>query len=185
MTFESRNDEAPPRTPYKVDTGPIPLDTLAVSPDGKGECWYRIPSWRVHFECEALKGVDLRMHRAIGSHGVWTLTEASTGMKLFAGLPHEFYIGDEGAMLAEFAAGRMLQITPEKLAEALAKGREKLRQHTPNPFAVSEKPRAEGDCQNGFGDVCKASKADGVVCPDDSCDIDDGIRQTTASPTRN
>jgi hypothetical protein len=30
-------------------------------------------------------------------------------------------------------------------------------------------------CQNG-GDVCLAGNADGVCCPEDSCDIDDGVR---------
>lgn len=34
-------------------------------------------------------------------------------------------------------------------------------------------------CQNG-GDVCLAGNRDGICCPDDSCDIDDGIRK---SPT--
>lgn len=32
-------------------------------------------------------------------------------------------------------------------------------------------------CQNG-GDVCLAGNADGICCPEDSCDIDDGARQT-------
>lgn len=35
------------------------------------------------------------------------------------------------------------------------------------------------NCQKG-GDVCLASKADGIVCPDDSCDIDTGVRSTPA-----
>lgn len=141
-------EESPKPTPYKIDTGPIPLDTLAVSPDGKGECWYRIPSWRVYFDHEALKGVDMRLHRAIASDGVWTLTEASTGLKVFGDLAHDFYVGDEGAMLAEFASSRMLQITPEKLADALAKGREKLRQHTPNPFnAAASENSAHEACE--------------------------------------
>lgn len=30
-------------------------------------------------------------------------------------------------------------------------------------------------CQNG-GDVCLAGNADGICCPADSCDIDDGAR---------
>ncbi len=40
-------------------------------------------------------------------------------------------------------------------------------------------------CQNGNADVCRASQRDGVVCPDDSCDIDDGIRpkDTPAQPS--
>lgn len=31
-------------------------------------------------------------------------------------------------------------------------------------------------CQNGRADVCLASQRDGVICPEASCDIDDGIR---------
>jgi hypothetical protein len=31
-------------------------------------------------------------------------------------------------------------------------------------------------CQNGFADICHAAKADGVVCADGECDIDDGTR---------
>lgn len=32
------------------------------------------------------------------------------------------------------------------------------------------------DCQHGFGDICRAGQHDGIVCPHDSCDIDDGVR---------
>lgn len=34
---------------------------------------------------------------------------------------------------------------------------------------------AKSHCQNG-GDVCLAGNRDGVCCPEDSCDIDDGVR---------
>lgn len=44
----------------------------------------------------------------------------------------------------------------------------------PADGAVRLKPYIR-HCQNG-GDVCLASKADGIVCPDDSCDIDAGVR---------
>lgn len=36
--------------------------------------------------------------------------------------------------------------------------------------------RCAEHCQNGFSDICLASQRDGVICPEDSCDIDDGIR---------
>lgn len=162
----SESSKSRKETPYKVDTGPIPLDTLAVF--GEQECWYRIPSWRVHFDCEALKGVDIRLHRAIGSHGVWTLTEASTGLKVFADMQHEFYVGDEGAMLAEFAAGRMLQLTPEKIAEAIVNGMETLSKHTPNPFTRSEigkdnGPAAACEQHQGSEGGRRPSDASGVV----------------------
>lgn len=35
---------------------------------------------------------------------------------------------------------------------------------------------ASSHCQNG-GDVCLAGNQDGVCCPEDSCDIDDGVRK--------
>jgi len=37
-------------------------------------------------------------------------------------------------------------------------------------------PRCAEHCQNGFADICLASQRDGVICPEDSCDVDDGIR---------
>lgn len=37
-------------------------------------------------------------------------------------------------------------------------------------------PRCTEHCQSGFADICLASQRDGVICPEDSCDIDDGIR---------
>lgn len=37
--------------------------------------------------------------------------------------------------------------------------------------------RVAKDCQSGLADVCKASQRDGVVCPAESCDIDDGVRR--------
>ena len=37
-------------------------------------------------------------------------------------------------------------------------------------------------CQNG-GEVCYAGSQDGICCPDDSCDIDDGIRGTVSQVT--
>lgn len=36
-------------------------------------------------------------------------------------------------------------------------------------------------CQSGNKDVCRAGQRDGVACPEDSCDIDDGIRKADAS----
>lgn len=130
---ESRStpaSDAPERVLYKLDTGPIPLDVMAVNPDGKGECWYRIPSWRVHFDYDALRDVDIRLHRSIASSAVWTLTEATTGFKMFGDLAHDYYIGDEGSMLAEFCAGYMLKLTKDKVTEALKRARQALTQRT-------------------------------------------------------
>jgi hypothetical protein len=123
------------RHPYKIDTAPVPLD-LYSEYGGKDGCWYRVPSWRVHFDCEALKGVDVRMHRGIGSASVWTLSEATTGFKMFGDLAHDMYIGDEDAMLAEFAAGVMLRLTPEYVEKAIAKAKEVLQTKTPSPFVA-------------------------------------------------
>lgn len=41
---------------------------------------------------------------------------------------------------------------------------------------ASAEPGETMHCQNGRADVCRASQRDGVVCPDESCDIDDGVR---------
>lgn len=30
-------------------------------------------------------------------------------------------------------------------------------------------------CQNGHADLCWAARLDGIVCPSDSCDVDDGV----------
>lgn len=40
-----------------------------------------------------------------------------------------------------------------------------------------EDPRGK-HCQglHAYGDICRASQRDGIVCPDDSCDIDDYVR---------
>jgi hypothetical protein len=37
-------------------------------------------------------------------------------------------------------------------------------------------PIIDRHCQTGWADFCFASRKDGVACPWDSCDIDDGIR---------
>jgi hypothetical protein len=49
---------------------------------------------------------------------------------------------------------------------------------TTKQAAHSRQPEgaAPKDCQHGFADICAAGARDGVVCPADSCDIDDGIR---------
>lgn len=130
--------DTPARSAYKIDTGPIPLDVLLVNQPGqpKGACWYRLPSWRVFFDCEALEGVDVRLHRSGESSAVWVLTEASTGARIFADLPQDFYIGDEGAMLTEFAASTMPKLTKEKVAKAIAAASERLKEYPPNPFVA-------------------------------------------------
>lgn len=47
--------------------------------------------------------------------------------------------------------------------------------------AQETEPVPAKHCQNG-GDVCLAGNRDGICCPDDSCDIDDGLRK---NPTAN
>lgn len=42
---------------------------------------------------------------------------------------------------------------------------------------------APKNCQTGWADFCKASQHDGVACPADSCDIDDGVRKDHALST--
>lgn len=46
----------------------------------------------------------------------------------------------------------------------------------PSPGRQGDARRCAEHCQNGRAEVCLASQHDGVVCPHDSCDIEDGIR---------
>ena len=51
------------------------------------------------------------------------------------------------------------------------------------PLHVAKIPRVidvdcipvDNHCQNGHADLCLAARVDGVVCPHDSCDIDEGV----------
>jgi hypothetical protein len=127
---EASNDDKP----YTIHTNPVPIDMLSEGPGG--ECWYRVPSWRVTFKCEALAGVDARAHRSLGSYGAWTLSEASTGFEMFSELPEDH--GSMEGMLAEFTAGVMLKLTPELVAHSIAKAKKILAGRTPSPFVASE-----------------------------------------------
>lgn len=46
-------------------------------------------------------------------------------------------------------------------------------------FKEAQKLKAKPieDCQSGRADICRAGAADGICCPDDSCDIDDEVRK--------
>lgn len=44
----------------------------------------------------------------------------------------------------------------------------------------SDKQEAKS-CRTGYYDICHAAKFDGVVCPEDECDIDDGVRVVAKS----
>lgn len=39
------------------------------------------------------------------------------------------------------------------------------------------KPHQPTHCQNGRSDICLASQKDNVICADDECDIDMGVRE--------
>lgn len=36
---------------------------------------------------------------------------------------------------------------------------------------------ARRDCQTGNADICRLGGSTGITCPEDSCDIDDGVRR--------
>jgi hypothetical protein len=57
-----------------------------------------------------------------------------------------------------------IEIDRAQVGEILKRKREAMR------------PKKRVHCQNG-GDVCLAGSVDGVCCPEDSCDIDDGTRK--------
>lgn len=141
---ESRNGEAA-ETPYKIDAEMVPMEAFAGNPEGtKGE-WYAIPSWRVHFDHDGLRGFDIRLHRSVDSQAVWTLSEATTGCRITGDIPHEFYIGDETAMLAEFCAGMMKRITRESMVAQIEKALARQAGLPPRPSARSETGRTIPD----------------------------------------
>lgn len=49
-------------------------------------------------------------------------------------------------------------------------------------MAAAPAPVRGTHCQNGRADVCLASQRDGVICADDECDIDSGIRAAAPEP---
>ena len=49
-------------------------------------------------------------------------------------------------------------------------------------LAAAPAPVRGTHCQNGRADVCLASQWDGVICADDECDIDSGIRAAAPAP---
>lgn len=121
--------------PYVVENLVAPLDMLSEGP--AGEVWYRIPTWRVTFKAAALAGLDLRVHRGLGHEGIWTLTEATTGCKVYDGW------GDEPEdtaddMLDEFVAVYLPKLTKDMVEKAIVKAREMLSGRAPSPFARPE-----------------------------------------------
>lgn len=53
--------------------------------------------------------------------------------------------------------------------------RDKLKEHI--------KSNVDMHCQNGRADICYAGRFDGICCPEDSCDIDDGVRTAPKDKT--
>lgn len=135
---KSRNGEAA-ETPYKIDTGQIPMEAFSGNQDGTKGDWYVVPSWRVHFDHDGLRDFDIRLHRSVDSQAVWTLSEATTGCRITGDIPHEFYIGDETAMLAEFCAGMMKRITRESMVAQIEKALARQAGLPPRPSARSER----------------------------------------------
>lgn len=121
--------------PYSVQTKPLPLDMLSEGPGG--DCWYRIPSWQIEFVSEVLAGLDLRIHRGLGNEGIWTLTEASTGCRLYDGWQDEPEDTAED-MLGEFIAVYLPKLTRDMMEKSIAGAKEKIKGRLPNPFARPE-----------------------------------------------
>ncbi|ENE1253996.1 hypothetical protein ABM187_004237 [Stenotrophomonas maltophilia] len=92
-----------------------------------------------------------------------------------------FMHGNERQTMAELIGGAtpaIAYLTAAKdrirwLSRALAAAESLSAQHSPGGQGA---PRCAEHCQNGFADICLASQRDGVICPEDSFDIDDGIR---------
>jgi hypothetical protein len=84
---------------------------------------------------------------------------------------------DATALLVdEFVHQKRITVTPDERARLAALASFVLANAviTPAPERTARHCQAPG--AYGFGDICAAAARDGVVCPEDSCDIDEGVR---------
>lgn len=119
---------------YTLDPHPLPL---ALYSDGPRKEWYRVPSWRITIkEAPALEGIELRVHRGLGGEAVWTLSEATTGFKLYDGWTDEPEDTMED-MLDEFVAVYLPKLTADMVKKSVAGATALLATLPPNPFLAS------------------------------------------------
>lgn len=127
--------------PYTVIQKMIPLDLLVVGKDDSPDGWYRIPSWRVEFE--ALKGFDLRVHKAMSPSG-WAISEGSTGHKIYQGWgDDEFEPETSSDVLEEFVKLMLPKLDHAKMETAIAKARVRLAELPPCPFTQRPEVREQ------------------------------------------
>ena len=133
---EAANDKV-----WKVVQKMIPFDVLLVS-DG-AHYWYRVPSWRVEFDHEALKGVDVRLHKSLDGPSGWAVSEGSTGHNMYEGWDLEDEEGTSTDALVEFTEFILPKLDRAKVETAIAKARETLATLPPCPFGAGSSTRAE------------------------------------------
>jgi len=129
MMADAANDNV-----YTVIQKMVPFDVLLVGKSDERQEWYRIPSWRVEFNCEALKGIDVRLHKSLDGPSGWALSEGSTGHKMYEGWDDDDEPGNSTDALEEFVALMLPKIDRAKVEAGLAKARAQIANLPPCPF---------------------------------------------------
>jgi hypothetical protein len=78
------SEAAEPRGPYSIVQQMTPIDIPVQRRADGGNEWYRVPSWKVEFAGEQLKGLDIRIHKSLNAPTGWALSEATTGFALIS-----------------------------------------------------------------------------------------------------
>lgn len=134
----------------------VPLDVLLVGRgDDKAEAWYRIPSWRVEFNHEALKDLDVRLHKSLDGPSGWALSEATTGHKMYEGWDDEDEPGNSTDALVEFTELMLPKLTRGKMEAAMVKARAAMTTKPPCPFG--EQRYVQRQAVSFDGQACAAS----------------------------
>lgn len=82
----------------------------------------------------------------------------------------EYFSAEELLAMPEYPAVRASDVAPNPNAA---------RSSLVEAEAGADDPLKRYHCQNGHKDLCLSARRDGIVCPADSCDIDDGIVPAT------
>lgn len=107
---------------FVIESESVPLAVYANKTDRDGPCcWFLVPSWRVRIDdAPVIADLDLRVHKSIVADGIWELSEATTGCRMLRS-----FSTNALDVVAEFMAGRLSRLTPETMARALARARER------------------------------------------------------------
>ncbi len=148
-----------------------PLDVLLV-PRGATpaeETWYRIPSWRVEFDCDTLRGFDIRLHKSLDGPSGWALSEATTGHKIYEGWDDEDEPGTSTDALVEFVELLLPKLDRAKMEAAMEKARSALKERSPAPIPMPREWIEEAKCDHCGGVGWRAIQVEAGVFEQDQC----------------